>query len=554
MKRRFAVMAAALTMIILTGCGKGELQTGKESMEENLKKETVESAGEVQNMPTDEIDIWEPSEETITIHTVTTEGDPSAYPEGDDVTDNVWIREYKDRFNIEVVTDWVSNEYDTKLNLSIAEGDLPDVFHVNASQLQQLIEADLIMDLTEVFDIYASDTIKNYMNLDADSFESGKRDGKLYGIPQMGFGTITQPNYIWIRKDWREALNLEEPHTMDELVEMMKKFMSNYGGYGIAAEQSLDYLNLLAVAWGAHPDAWIKTEGGQIEFGSIQPEMKEAVRAWADWYREGLLNSDFAIMDIAKMNQDVVAGKTGIQASYQWWGWDPGIDVLKNNGENSYFEPFHIPSATEDDVLHTLYFDTESYTVISKDCRYPEAAIKLINLYSFIVDEDTRGEKDGEWLKAFDDNGMIHVTGAFKVLNPNGDYDAFGRVQEAIKKNDPNILTAMDLTKYNQVKSFMETKDPNQLGGYLQMGPDRSSYKLACEILDNGKYIKSELKGIEPGTLLDAGSTLDDILTEGFTKIIIGDQPIDYFDKVVDNWKKAGGEQATIEMNEIYNK
>ena len=75
MKRRFAVMAAALTMIILTGCGKGELQTGKESMEENLKKETVESAGEVQNMPTDEIDIWEPYEETITIHTVTTEGD-----------------------------------------------------------------------------------------------------------------------------------------------------------------------------------------------------------------------------------------------------------------------------------------------------------------------------------------------------------------------------------------------------------------------------------------------------------------------------------------------
>lgn len=132
---------------------------------------------------------------------------------GDDVTDNVWIREYKDRFNIEVVTDWVSNEYDTKLNLSIAEGDLPDVFHVNASQLQQLIEADLIMDLTEVFDIYASDTIKNYMNLDADSFESGKRDGKLYGIPQMGFGTITQPNYIWFSKDWREALNLEEPHT-----------------------------------------------------------------------------------------------------------------------------------------------------------------------------------------------------------------------------------------------------------------------------------------------------------------------------------------------------
>ena len=53
---------------------------------------------------------------------------------------------------------------------------------------------------------------------------------------------------------------------------------------------------------------------------------------------------------------------------------------------------------------------------------------------------------------------------------------------------------------------------------------------------------------------MDSGSTLDDILTEGFTRIIIGDKPADYFDTVVKDWKTAGGEQATKEMNEIYNK
>lgn len=53
--------------------------------------------------------------------------------------------------------------------------------------------------------------------------------------------------------------------------------------------------------------------------------------------------------------------------------------------------------------------------------------------------------------------------------------------------------------------------------------------------------------------MINSGTTLEDILTEGFTKIIIGDQPIDYFDTVVDNWKAAGGEQVTLEMNEIYN-
>lgn len=53
-------------------------------------------------------------------------------------------------------------------------------------------------------------------------------------------------------------------------------------------------------------------------------------------------------------------------------------------------------------------------------------------------------------------------------------------------------------------------------------------------------------------TLLSAGSTLDDILTEGFTKIIVGEESIDYFDTLVDNWAKAGGTKATEEINETY--
>ena len=85
------------------------------------------------------------------------------------------------------------------------------------------------------------------------------------------------------------------------------------------------------------------------------------------------------------------------------------------------------------------------------------------------------------------------------------------------------------------------------------MSLGRCAYGIAKDIVDNGKYVKSELKGITPETIVNSGSTLDDILTEGFTKIIIGDQPIDYFDTVVENWKAAGGEQATNEMNGIYN-
>ena len=46
--------------------------------------------------------------------------------------------------------------------------------------------------------------------------------------------------------------------------------------------------------------------------------------------------------------------------------------------------------------------------------------------------------------------------------------------------------------------------------------------------------------------------SLDDILTEGFTKIIVGEKDIDFFDTLVADWEKAGGEKATEEINTTY--
>lgn len=45
---------------------------------------------------------------------------------------------------------------------------------------------------------------------------------------------------------------------------------------------------------------------------------------------------------------------------------------------------------------------------------------------------------------------------------------------------------------------------------------------------------------------------MDDILIEGFTKIIVGEESIDYFDTLVADWESAGGAKATEEINETY--
>ena len=65
-------------------------------------------------------------------------------------------------------------------------------------------------------------------------------------------------------------------------------------------------------------------------------------------------------------------------------------------------------------------------------------------------------------------------------------------------------------------------------------------------------YIKSKLWGATPEVLLNYRTTLDDLLTEGYTKIIMGREPIDYFENVVENWYSAGGQAATDAMNQAY--
>lgn len=288
-KKLVALGLAAVMAAGTTGCGAigGTASAGST---------TSESKVEVSSD-----DIWAAYDETVQISTVMPENNGIEWRGEDSYDSNPWYDAYKEKFNIEVTNDWVSNDYDTKLNLNIADGSIPDIFFVSGEQLQQLQEADQIWDLTEVYDKFASDTMKGYMEEEADTFETAKIDGKLYAIPQLSYGIIDQPNQVWIRTQWKDELGLADPTTMDELIEMAKAFQSKYGGYGITEDQSLESLKILAPAWGAHPDIWITDEDGKAVYGSVQPEMKDAVAAFAQMYQEGVINPDFATTDMTTM-------------------------------------------------------------------------------------------------------------------------------------------------------------------------------------------------------------------------------------------------------------
>lgn len=536
-------MAGVLAFSIM-GCGTQTQQAVQEEVSGSVQEsKQTEVAGPV--------DWKEPYKDTVTL-TVARESAPYEFPDGDDITNNIWTRSFRDEMNVEVVTEWVSDEYETKLNLAIASGELPDVFVVNSVQLNQLAEAGMLADLTELYNAYGSDTLKKFMEKEPAIFETAKKDGRVYAIPQLYSGY--HPPLLWLRNDWMDELGAKAPETVAELEDILLGMKEISGGYSIAVGQDLDTLYKLAAAWGAYPELWVENEEGRIIKGSTAPEMKEALKTWNEWYQKGIIKNDFATMNFDAVKESVVSGKAGMQVYKSSWGWVYGVDTVKNLGTDAYFRPCELPTVDGSKAIYPNVFSNKGYIVVNRDCENPEAVLKLIDYYIYILnDAYLEGTMSTEEIEQYTANNMQHVTAPFAVTNSTDDYGRYEMIEQAIETGDETVLkTSIAVECYQGAMKWINEKDPASVGYALQFGGKGSGMEIASHILEEERILNSKLWGGSPQELLDYGSTLDDILLEGFTKIIMGVEPVDYFDSLIEQWYEAGGSSVTDAINEMY--
>ena len=500
----------------------------------------------------------EPYSETVIITTALEEGSGVVWPGDDDISNNVWWRTFKDRLNIQVKVDWVvpSNEFITKMSLSIASQTLPDVFQVSPFQFKQLIAAGFPADITDIYNNYTSERIKSYLESVPDITATCFSGGRMYAMPILNYGPLPEPTYIFLRRDWMEETGAKPPETISDLVNIMTTFMDRYGtDYGMAIEQSLSTLFYLASAWHAYPGIWVDDGAGGIMYGSIAPEMKNALAVWAEWYKSGIIKQDFAAIDWDAMNEDVINGRVGAQPFAQWWGWGVGANMVQVLGWDCYMEPYEIPSADGKPVLSPIRFANDRYSVVNGSYAHPEALVKAISLYAHILDDAVPlGELTFEELLDYTEDHRVHMTGPFRIQNPLEEQDAFDQIQMVRKAGgDTSLFTSTPPeARYNQSMAFLAQEEPFGLGHIIQNFGDRSAYVLATQIFAEGRYINDKMWGSTPDAVSRYGETLNDILLEGFTKIIMGVENIDYFDTIVANWKAAGGDEATAAINEEF--
>jgi len=543
----------ALTMILLSACGSSNASTAK----------PAESAGGSFTRTS-----WDqPFPETITVTIANVETTGFEFYEGDTITDSLWTKRWKDVYNINVETSWVSQDYELNMNLAIAAGDLPDMFYVNAVQFSQLLEAGLLEDITDyVASPYISNGMMNKLVRDALIFETTKVNGRSYAIPRLHYGYITQAPSLWVRNDWYNEAGAPALNTVADVEALMDEFMNAYDlSYTMILSEDLfgfwnstpSWHSIARVSNGMR--MWVDDGKGGIMSGYEQPELLDAIAGWRNWYEWGWIRPDFATTTWDNMATDIVSGLAGVEYGQNWRG-RTHVPAIENFGPEAYWIAFAPPTIDGKKVQIPIQFPNDYYNVVRKGYEHPEILPMLCSDYVYVLDEaSVMGTMSAADTKPFGTQAYQHISGPFQVIFDH--YPDVHDVLDACATRVEKFRTGNAQIFYDEIAPWLDF-DGNMdnfdydvlmgVGRWAQMGHPHSSLAIAIGLEDNGHYVETKLWGPTPQEVLDKGGITDSIIQEAITRMIMGIDPLEKWDSVLEEWRQAGGNEMTAAVNEMY--
>jgi len=492
--------------------------------------------------------------------------------------DNAFTDLCRDLLGINLVVEWVvpESQHNEKLNMVIATGDYPDMFVVGRPQLSQLVEGDGIADLTDLYEKWASPDLKKIANVGEGAIlASCYYNDKLYAIP-YGTDPRMMCQVYWINTSWISKLGLQEPKSMQDIYDIAVAFgtkdpdgngVDDTIGYGMnSGGVSIGewWLTLQPIYSGFHanPGLWIEKDGNLV-YGSIQPEVKNALKYLQDLYKDGGIDKEFATKDSNKVSEDLSASKTGMTGGVYWMSnWPLGTAVAADPS----IEWRCFPLFSTDDKpasFNTRKANAGSFDIVSSKCEHPEAFFKILNL---LADSQVNTLKWGDTFTS--EKGFFNYWVPAKLYSFN-DVDAWEVARKAYFEKDTAAIAEFEnypATSKQWFDKAIEAMDEDASlkendtweshrdvwGLYYMYFSPNSPFKWIIEYSKNNQIVYDEYYGPTSETYSSKWSTLSTLEIKTFTDIIMGTVPIDAFDEFVAEWNSLGGETITQERNSWY--
>ena len=548
LKLKTGMLLILSAVLFLTGCTSGE----KKSQDTDTRTKMAQRQKAWKKAETSP---WGKYPETVTYTLGQMKGTGNSnLPEGETYENNAYTRYLKKILNVQNKNIFMESEegYDEALNILVKDRNLPDIFLVSDREtLEELVENDLIEDLTDVYKSCASDRIREmYEGYGDEILESGTFDGKLLALPETAIDH--GPQLLWLRHDWIEQLGLTEPKTLEEAFSVIQAFQENRMGAedgeepvglvcdpGLVGTISTSYsVDSVFESFGAYPQQWIRGKDGEIVYGSLTEETKTALAYLRELYKKGILDPDFALRAQNNIRDLVVNGKCGAFFGLWWAPNNPLMDQYRKD-KNADWQPYYLLLDTKRTTeVYSTFRDTK-YVVVRKGYEHPEIVMKIL---SVLFDYSRYEAEDADEMNSY---FALNVDPTARPLMINVDYNeatymVTRHIREALYgSKDREDLSAIEQSYFDACKKYLQTDSPS-----VEEWAAYKSRISAVGLLVDADYHPPAKRYMGDGDS-EIPQTLQQLEKKVFIQIIMGKKPVSYFDSFVKEWYRKGGESLT---------
>mgnify|MGYP001165961345 CR=1 FL=1 len=267
---------------------------------------------------------------------------------------------------------------DYELNVLIANNNLPDIIFTNLNNPEYFIEEGYIIPLNDYIEEYAPNLYK-ILKSDSTLDRASKTDkGYYYLFPFIREMKSSTFQGLVVREDWLLEQNLEPPTTIAEFDHVLRVFHEKYNA--VFSFTPAWTKQALIGSFGTINGYYIDRQG-HIQHGLATPAYKEFLKQMNIWYKDGILDPNFAVMDAGSLGTLALQNKIGatVTTSNILTSW---IESAKEIGNEYNWLPLKTLVLNEGDPIEFSQMEGQMNgygAYITSSCKDIEAAIRFLD-------------------------------------------------------------------------------------------------------------------------------------------------------------------------------
>lgn len=435
-----------------------------------------------------------------------------------------------------------TSDYQTKLNAVLGTNDFPDVIRIGTNEVSNYGPYGLFVDLNE-----HKDELPNFFNI-LEQYPAAKTtffEGETpYAFPTINRWDKTRGNCLLVRSDIMDALGVEpaDVKTFDDVYELLKKVKAAYPEMIPFTARGTGNLNALLYALGsyyANSGIYYSQQTGAWEFAPATAETRAALEFLSKWYEEGLLDPDYATCSSSDWQQKLANGTAFAFLDNSNFA-QTHLPALRQLTPEASWEVINMPTNASG-YARGLFVDPHQLGrlwAINAETENLDAILKLFNfLYSeegcsmmclgtlnedYYVDENGNYKATPEAIEKYSVDGQFTVT-MMQTERGNNCYGSF--------------LPYIDL-----LYTFAVPLQPRETWYDTVAADPAYTYPVPTPSFTEDEFL----------TVFDISEKAKVLVEQMYDKIIMGQEPITYFDECAEEFEKMDVEELIKIYNEAH--